>query len=85
MHPLTANLNRNVHPVIHQQRHPKPPRHLEQLPRRLHGRLPVAVLVAVLHDRDAASHGGLDDADEVFGAEDGWGRVGDEVDAVVYF
>lgn len=80
---LAANLHRDVHAVVDEQRHAVVPRERVQAASRFHhGRL-LALLVAVLHARHAALERRLDDRDEVLGAEDRGRRVGDEVHAVV--
>lgn len=81
---LAPNLDGDVHAVVDEQGHAVPPRHGVQPRRRLDGRGARAVLVAVLEDGDAAPQRGLDHVLEVpAAAEDGRGRVGDEVEAVV--
>lgn len=64
MHTLTANLNRDINPIINQQRHAEPLRHGMKIPGRLHRDGMVGRFVAILHDGDAASERRFDDGRE---------------------
>lgn len=85
MHPLTANLNGHINPVIDQQRHAIALGNCMESLGCLHGGCSIALLVAVLYACYAALKCSFDDLDEVLVAENGGRGVGDEVDAVVYY
>lgn len=83
MDALAADLDGDVDAVVDEQRDAERLGDGVEAPGDGDGVLGAAVLVAVLHNGGAAGHGRCDDGDEVAGAEDGRGGVGDEVDAVV--
>jgi hypothetical protein len=80
---LAADGQGHIYAVVDEQRHIVPARDLMQLPGFCHQLPRVARLLAELDDSDAPLDRRLDDGIEVAVAEDGGGRVGDQVQRVV--
>lgn len=83
MHALAADGQRDVDPVVDEQRHIVPLCDIVQLPRRRDQGARVARLVPVLHDRDAPADGAVDDVSDVLVAKDRGCGVGHQVECVV--
>lgn len=83
MHALAAHGQRDVDPVVDEQRHPMLLSDGVQPLRRRYQVSRVARLVAVLHDGDAPADGAVHDVTDVLVAKDRGCGVGHQVEGVV--